>query len=295
MMSWGCTSPHRRASASSTRSCQRSALHWRWCKRTVPSCCSRCPSRRGSASSTRSCPRSIPHWRSCSLPARTGSARSPVSIESDSMHPARSSSPLGCLGSPWRSWMMSWGCTSPHRRASASSTRSCQRSALHWRWCKRTVPSCCSRCPSRRASASSTRSCPRSIPHWRSCTRSAPSGSAMSRGSMGSGWRIRSHPRSAQRSRSCTRSAPSGSAKCPWHMGSGWRIRSHPRIGLEWPQCNSTARSDSANYRRGTQSRSRSPRGEHADRLGLPHMSPLLLLGTGPMGRGGRNLSARTG
>ena len=231
------------------------------CKSSDPTDRSKFRGRIGSRSCSRNPMRSVQGWHRCSWTGPSGSARSPVSIESDSMHPARSSSPLGCLGSPWRSWMMSWGCTSPHRRASASSTRSCPRSALHWRWCKRTVPSCCSRCP------------------WH----------------MGSGWRIRSHPRSAQRSRSCTRSAPSGSARCPWHMGSGWRIRSHPRIGLESPQCNSTARSDSANYRRGTQSRSRSPRGEHADRLGLPHMSPLLLLGTGPMGRGGRNLSARTG
>ena len=139
------------------------------------------------------------------------------------------------------------------------------------------------------------RSNPRSDQRSRSCIRSDPSGSATSPGSMGSGWRIRLRPRSAQRSRSCIRSDPSGSATSPGSMGSGWRIRSHPRIGLESPRCNSIARSDSANYRRGTQSGSRSPTGERADRLGLPRMSPLLLIGTGPMGRGDRNLSARTG
>ena len=144
-------------------------------------------------------------------------------------------------------------------------------------------------------SGRSTRSCPRSAPGMQECRRPARSCCSRCPWHMGSGWRIRSCPRSAPRSRSCNRSAPSGSARCPWHMGSGWRIRSCPRIGLESPRCNSTARSGSANYRRGTQSRSRSPRGGHADRPELPRMSPLLLTGTGPMGRGGRNRSARTG
>ena len=161
--------------------------------------------------------------------------------------------------------------------------------------CRRPARSCCSRCPWHMGSGWRIRSCPRSAPQSRSCNRSAPSGSARCPWHMGSGWRIRSCPRSAPQSRSCNRSAPSGSARCPWHMGSGWRIRSHPRIGLESPRYNSTARSDSANYRRGTQSRSRSPRGGRADRPGLPRMSLLLLAGTGPMGRGGRNRSARMG
>ena len=170
MMSWGCTSPHRRASASSTRSCPRSAPEMQGCKSSDPTDWSKFRGRIESGSCSRNPMRSVQGPYRCSWTGPSGSARSPVSIEWDSMHPARSSSPLGCPGSPWRRWMMSWGCTSPHRRASASSTRSCPRSAPRWRWCKRPAQSCCSRCRARKASASSTRSCPRSAPRWRSCS-----------------------------------------------------------------------------------------------------------------------------
>ena len=233
MMSWGCTSPHRRASASSTRSCPRSIPGMPGCKSSDPTDRSKFRGRIGSRSCSRNPMRSVQGWHRCSWTGPSGSARSPVSIESDSMHPARSSSPLGCLGSPWRSWMMSWGCTSPHRRASASSTRSCQRSALHWRWCKRTVPSCCSRCPSRRASASSIRSCPRSIPGMPGCRRTVPSCCSRCPSRRGSASSTRSCPRSIPHWRSCSLPARTGLARSRWSMS--WvpvpRARSSSPLG----------------------------------------------------------------
>ena len=166
-------SPNHMESASSTRSCPRSTQGMPGCTSSDPTDRSKFRGRIESRSCSRIQMRSVPGWHRCSWTGPSGSARSPVSIALDSMHPARSSSPLGCPGSPWRSWMMSWGCTSPHRRASVTWTRSCPRSTQGMPACRRPARSCCSRCPSRRVSVTWTRSCPRSAPGMPACRRPA--------------------------------------------------------------------------------------------------------------------------
>ena len=110
-----------------------------------PSCCSRCRARKASASSTRSCPRSARTGvRAASLtglvlPGPDGAWRG-------RRCPGPGVVPRWGVRQSVEEWMMSWGCTSPHRRASASSTRSCPRSAPRWRWAAADCPSCCSRC-----------------------------------------------------------------------------------------------------------------------------------------------------
>ena len=174
-MSWGCTSPRHMGSESWNRWCPRSILGMPGCTSSGPTDLSTSQGRRQFRWYSRNPMRSVPDWHRYSWTAPSGSARFPVSIASDSMPPARSSSPQARHRSLRRSWRMSWGCTSPHHRASASSNRSYPRSIPHWRSCTPPGPSRCSTCQARMESESWNRSCPRSVLGMQECRRPARS------------------------------------------------------------------------------------------------------------------------